>query len=113
MSRAVLPTYKKLSAFSLQLCRGDKDILGVIEFERNFGILLEEDAKNALAHPNDPRLEIEDAMVATLHMNGIELPDSFFQLPSLKNFHPKLPNTSQRNRRNNPACDVYLRGSTM
>jgi hypothetical protein len=68
---------------------GDEDILGVIEFESNLAILRDEDAKNALAHPNDPRLEIEDAMVAILHMNAIELPDSFFRLAGLKNFHPK------------------------
>ena len=68
---------------------GDRDILGVLEFERNLALLRQEDAHHALAHPNDPRPEVEDAMAATLHMNGIELPDTFYKLASLRNFRPR------------------------
>lgn len=68
---------------------GDKFTLGTVEFERNLAIFRENDAKNAISHPNDPRMEVEDAMGFTLHKNGIEVPDSFYTV--LRNFHPKLP----------------------
>jgi hypothetical protein len=69
---------------------GDVKIpLGMIEFSRNLDRVRLDDAKNAAAHPNDPRLEVEDAMFLTLQKNGINLPDSFFTVNS--NFKPKLP----------------------
>jgi hypothetical protein len=68
---------------------GDRLTLGQTEFERSLALLRANDAKNALAHPKDPRLEVEDAIVATLHGNGIELPDSFYTVA--KTFRPKLP----------------------
>ncbi len=41
---------------------GDADVIGMVEFEINLAILRENDAKNAITHPNDPRLEVEDVM---------------------------------------------------
>ena len=63
--------------------------IGMAEFERNLAIVRLDDAKNAAAHPNDPRSEVEDAMAITLENNHIELPDSFFTVAS--GFKPKLP----------------------
>jgi hypothetical protein len=68
---------------------GDVDTIGMVEFERNLALFRVNDAKHAAAHPNDPRLEVEDAMAATLQKNHIDLPDSFFTVN--KNFKPKHP----------------------
>jgi hypothetical protein len=68
---------------------GDADVIGMVEFERNLAIFRLNDAKHAETNPNDPRLEVEDAMFFTLQKNHIELPDSFFTVAS--DFHPKLP----------------------
>jgi hypothetical protein len=68
---------------------GDADVIGMVEFERNLAILRENDAKNAIAHPNDPRLEVEDVMFSTLQKNHIDLPDSFYTVNAT--FRPKLP----------------------
>jgi hypothetical protein len=38
-------------------------------------------------NPKDPRIEVEDAMAATLDKNHIQLPDSFFTVN--KNFKPR------------------------
>jgi hypothetical protein len=67
----------------------DTDTMGMIEFERNLATLRVHDLKNAQKHPNDPRLEVEDVVILTLHKNGIELPDSFYTVAA--NFHPKFP----------------------
>ena len=68
---------------------GDADTLGMVEFETNLALARVNDAKHAAEHPNDPRLEVEDAMFVTLEQNHIELPDAFFTVAS--NFHPKFP----------------------
>jgi hypothetical protein len=68
---------------------GDADTIGMVEFERNLAIVRLDDAKNAAAHPNDPRSEVEDAMAITLENNYIELPDSFYSVAST--FQPKYP----------------------
>jgi len=68
---------------------GDADVIGMVEFERNLAIFRLNDAKHAEKIPNDPRLEVEDAMFFTLQKNHIDLPDSFYTVAS--NFHPKLP----------------------
>ncbi|HEY4074882.1 MAG TPA: hypothetical protein VGM52_17430 [Herbaspirillum sp.] len=68
---------------------GDKMALGMTEFERNLVILRENDARNAISRPSDPRLEVEDVMFLTLQKNHIGLPDSFFTVNS--NFRPKQP----------------------
>jgi hypothetical protein len=74
---------------------GDADVIGMVEFERNLAILRLDDVKHAAAHPNDPRLEVEDAMFATLDKNGIKLPDSFFTV--MKDFKPKHPPMDTKN----------------
>jgi hypothetical protein len=68
---------------------GDTLTIGSVEFERNLALARADDAKNAVDHPNDPRLEVEDAMFVTLQKNHIDLPDSFYTVAS--NFKPKLP----------------------
>jgi hypothetical protein len=68
---------------------GDRHTIGMVEVERNLAILRENDAKNAITHPADPRLEVEDVMFLTLQKNHIDLPDSFYTVAS--NFQPKLP----------------------
>jgi len=68
---------------------GDQISIGMTEFIRNLAIIRADDAKHAVDHPDDPRLEVEDAMFATLDKNYIPLPDSFFTVAS--NFKPKLP----------------------
>jgi hypothetical protein len=73
---------------------GDAHTIGMVEFELNLALLREADAKNAVQHPNDPRVEVEDAMSVTLHKNHIELPDSFFTVAS--NFKPKLPPAKEK-----------------
>ena len=75
---------------------GDQISLGLNEFESNLELLRIADAKNAAAHPNDPRVEVEDAMAATLHKNHIELPDSFFTVN--KNFKPRHASEKKANR---------------
>ena len=62
---------------------------GLIQFENNLAALRVNDAQEAVKDPKAPRLEAEDAMLITLHKNGIELPDSFYTVAS--GFHPKLP----------------------
>jgi hypothetical protein len=65
----------------------DAHTIGMVEFERNLAIMGANDAQHAIDHPNDPRLEVEDAMFATLDKNHIPLPDSFFAVN--KDFKPK------------------------
>jgi hypothetical protein len=60
-----------------------------VEFNRNLARARVIDAQNIAKDPNAQRVEVEDAMFATLQKNGIELPDSFFTV--LSNFHPKYP----------------------
>jgi hypothetical protein len=66
---------------------GDAHTIGSVEFELNLAILRVADAENAQKNPNDPRVEVEDAMALTLKKNHIELPDSFFTVN--KDFKPK------------------------
>ena len=68
---------------------GDRDPIGVVEFEINLAIVRADDAKNVLEHPNNPRSHVEDAMAITLENNHIPLPDSFFTVA--KDFKPKHP----------------------
>ena len=68
---------------------GDRNTIGIVEFERNLALAREEDAKNVLKDPNSQRIEIEDALGVTLQKNHIDLPDSFYTVMS--NFHPKFP----------------------
>jgi hypothetical protein len=68
--------------------------MGIVELESNLAILRLDDVKHAAAHPNDPRLEVEDAMYATLDKNGIKLPDSFYSVG--KNFKPKHPPKAEK-----------------
>ena len=68
---------------------GDTDTIGMIEIERNLAILRVHDIQNHEKKPDDPRLEVEDVFILTLHKNNIELPDSFYVVN--KNFRPKLP----------------------
>jgi hypothetical protein len=67
----------------------DVDVIGAVEFERNLAFARLDDLKNIQQHPNDPRIEVEDAMAVALEKNGIKLPDSFYTV--LSNFKPKLP----------------------
>lgn len=73
----------------------DKMPLGLVEFERNLALLRVADAENAQKNPKDPRVEVEDAMVETLHKNHIDLPDSFFTVN--KNFKPKHSPDKKKN----------------
>ncbi|MGC1660329.1 MAG: hypothetical protein WA737_09975, partial [Candidatus Acidiferrales bacterium] len=59
------------------------------EFYLNLALLRVEDVKNIQKNPNDPRIEVEDVMTATLQKNHIDLPDSFYTV--LSNFKPKFP----------------------
>jgi hypothetical protein len=68
---------------------GDKISIGMTEFELNLARARLDDAENAAKHPDDPRLEVEDAMFVTLQKNHIDLPDSFYTVAS--GFKPKLP----------------------
>jgi len=55
--------------------------------------------------PDDPRLEVEDVFILTLHKNNIELPDRYYDVN--KSFRPKLPPTKRgqtMNRRIHIAC---------
>jgi hypothetical protein len=72
---------------------GDKISIGMTEFIINLALVRVDDAENAKTHPNDPRLEVEDAMFLTLQKNHIDLPDSFFTVAS--NFKPKFPPQSK------------------
>jgi len=67
----------------------DQASVGLVEFNRNLARARVIDAQNIAKDPNAQRVEVEDAMFATLQKNGIELPDSFFTV--LSNFHPKYP----------------------
>jgi hypothetical protein len=75
--------------FTTKLNRGDNATIGMIEFERNLALLRLDDAKAHEQKPNDPRLEVEDVIILTLHKNNIELPDAFYTINA--NFRPKLP----------------------
>lgn len=66
---------------------GDTMSVGLVEFENNLAILRLNDAKEVIKNPKAVRLEAEDVMIATLHANHIELPDSFYTVN--KNFTPK------------------------
>jgi len=68
---------------------GDKDVIGMIEIERNLAILRVHDIQDHQKKPDDPRLEVEDVFILTLHKNNIELPDAYYTVNA--NFRPKLP----------------------
>jgi hypothetical protein len=72
---------------------GDRMTLGMIAFEENLDRARLFDAESHARDHNAQRVEVEDAMAATLKKNGIELPDSFFNVAS--NFKPKLPLAKQ------------------
>ena len=68
---------------------GDAAPIGSVELESNIARARSADIRRLQKDPRAERLEVEDAMAATLHKNGIELPDSFFTVAS--GFRPKLP----------------------
>jgi len=68
---------------------GDDASIGTVEFESNLARARLADVRRLQKDPRAERLEVEDAMAATLHKNGIELPDTFFTVAS--SFRPKLP----------------------
>jgi|SRR5882672_1555046 len=68
---------------------GNKIPLGVAEFEVNLALARVYDAENIAKDPKAQRVEVEDAMGATLQKNGIEVPDSFFTVAT--SFKPKFP----------------------
>jgi len=67
----------------------DQISLGMTEVSINLVRARLIDAQNVTKDPNAQRIEVEDAMSATLKKNGIELPDSFFTVA--RNFKPKFP----------------------
>jgi hypothetical protein len=75
----------------------DKMTLGLVEFERNLARLRVADAEHAQKQPKDPRLEVEDVMFETLHLQKppIDLPDSFYAVNN--NFKPKRPLNKEEN----------------
>ena len=68
---------------------GDDASIGTVEFESNLARARLADVRRLQKDPRAERLEVEDAMAATLHKNSIELPDTFFTVAS--GFRPKLP----------------------
>ena len=68
---------------------GDDASIGTVEFESNLARARLADVRRLQKDPRAERLEVEDAMAATLHKNDIELPDTFFTVAS--SFRPKLP----------------------
>jgi len=64
----------------------DQISVGMTEFSINLVRARLIDVQNVAKDPNAQRVEVEDAMFATLKKNGIELPDSFFTV--LSNFKP-------------------------
>lgn len=83
----------------MEIHSGDTMSVGLVEFENNLAILRVNDAKEVIKNPNAVRLEAEDAMIATLHANHIELPDSFYTVN--KNFRPKLPPQKEKSEKKN------------
>jgi len=71
-----------------EIRRGDTTPFGMIQFEENLDRARVFDAQMHAKDANGQRVEVEDAMAATLKKNGIELPDSFFTVAS--GFRPKL-----------------------
>jgi hypothetical protein len=67
---------------------GDTIPFGMIQFEENLDRARLFDAQTHAKDANAQRVEVEDAMAATLQKNGIELPDAFFAVNN--NFRPKL-----------------------
>ena len=67
---------------------GDQISIGMVEFYRNLALLRVDDVENRKKHPNDPGIEVEDALAVTLENNQTELPDSFYTVA--KNFKPKF-----------------------
>jgi hypothetical protein len=82
---------KKMDQLFTEIPAGDKISLGMEEFENNLALMRVNDAKHAVEHPSDPRLEVEDVMAATLQNNHIDLPDRFFTVAG--GFIPKYPPT--------------------
>ena len=56
---------------------GDADVLGMLEFELNLATARVVDAQRAEKDPNAHRLEVEDAMLATLKENNIPMSRTF------------------------------------
>jgi len=67
----------------------DQISLGMTEFSINLKRARLIDVQNVAKDPHAQRVEVEDALFATLKKNGIELPDSFFTVAS--GFRPKYP----------------------
>ena len=71
----------------------DQISVGMTEFSINLARARLFDVQNVAKDSNAQRVDVEDAMFATLKKNGIELPDSFFTV--LSNFRPKFPPQKQ------------------
>ena len=79
----------KIHALFTTTLPGDESPIGVVEFESNLARARSADIRRLQKDPRATRLEVEDAMAATLEKNGIPLPDAFFTVASA--FRPKYP----------------------
>jgi Mlc titration factor MtfA (ptsG expression regulator) len=83
----------KVHKLFTEVPRGDSGSLGITEFERNLDRARLADIRNLEKDAHALRIEVEDAMAATLEANGIDLPASFFTVAS--KFRPRFPNQSR------------------
>ena len=79
----------KVHALFTTTLPGDDAPIGAVEFESNLARARAADVRRLLKDPRAERLEVEDAMIATIEKNGIPLPDTFFTVAS--GFRPKYP----------------------
>jgi hypothetical protein len=79
----------KIHALFTTTLPGDDAPIGTVEFESNLARARLADVRRLQKDPRATRLEVEDAMIATIEKNGIPLPDTFFAVASA--FRPKYP----------------------
>jgi hypothetical protein len=79
----------KIHALFTTTLPGDDAPIGSVEFESNLARARAADVRRLQKDPRATRLEVEDAMAATIEKNGIPLPDTFFTVAS--GFRPKYP----------------------
>ena len=79
----------KVHALFTTTLPGDDAPIGTVEFESNLARARLADVRRLQKDPRATRLEVEDAMIATIEKNGIPLPDTFFTVAS--GFRPKYP----------------------
>jgi hypothetical protein len=79
----------KIHALFTTTLPGDDAPVGTVEFESNLARARLADVRRLQKDPRATRLEVEDAMIATIEKNGIPLPDAFFAVAS--GFRPKFP----------------------